>query len=56
MPDDKLKAYISKVTGVDANTFTAEDARDLITKSTTAKLRDAVRAYNKGRSNTDSSI
>ena len=56
MPDDKLKAYISKVTGVDANTFTAEDARDMITKSTTAKLRDAVRAYNKGRSNTDSSI
>lgn len=56
MPDDKLKEYVSKELGVPPYAFTAEHARDLIAKNTTAMLRDAVRGYNKGRSNTDSSI
>ena len=56
MPDDKLKEYVSKEIGVPPYAFTAEHARDLVARNTTAKLRDAVRGYNKGRSNTDSSI
>lgn len=54
--DAQLKAIMAEMYKKDINSFTAEQARDFIAQDTTAKLRDLLRGYNKGRSNTDSGI
>ena len=56
MKDAQLKKIVSNKYGLNPEDFTAEQARDFIAKDTTAKLRDIMRGYGKGRGNTDSEI
>ena len=56
MKDAQLKNIVSNKYGLNPEDFTAEQARDFIAKDTTAKLRDIMRGYGKGRGNTDSKI
>ena len=56
MKDAQLKNIVSNKYGLNPEDFTAEQARDFIAKDTTAKLRDIMRGYGKGRGNTDSEI
>lgn len=56
MNDVQIKNAVSRMYGISSDAFTAEQARDFVAKNATAKLRDALRGYGKGRTTTDKDI
>lgn len=56
MNDVQIKNAVSRIYGISSDAFTAEQARDFVAKNTTAKLKDVMRGYGKGRTTTDSKI
>jgi hypothetical protein len=42
--------------GLSPDAFTAEQARDFVAQDATAKLKDVLRGYGKGRTTTDSKM
>ena len=56
MNDAQIKNAMSRMYGLSPDAFTAEQARDFVAQDATAKLKDVLRGYGKGRTTTDSKM